>query len=378
VLLVGAGLMVRGFHSLLATNQGYDANNVLTFRVTLPEYKYADEHRRAAFYERALSGLSNIPGAESAGMATSIPGTFRLPLYEFMLEGRLATTSDERIYTGVQSIGADYLRALRIPLLAGRMFSNQDGLDNAPVALVSAYTARRYWPNEDPIGRRIRIVLPGAVEAPWRTIVGIVGNVKQDHFDQRLRVMVYVPVAQLASVDGMFTLRTAGDPMSLATAAREQIRRVDPDQPVYDIRSLERVLGDGISGVKIAAQYMAVFAIIALVLASAGIYAVMAYAVTQRTHEIGVRLALGAGRPDVLKLIMRYALKLTLAGLIVGCALAVGLSQMLASLLFGVVRMDWPVFFGLVFLLTFVAAVAGYIPARWASRVDPMVALRYE
>jgi putative ABC transport system permease protein len=354
------------------------ANNVLTLRVTLPEYKYADEHRRAAFYEQALSGLSNIPGVESAGMATSIPGTFRLPLYEFMLEGRPATTRDEGIYTGVQSIGADYLRALRIPLLAGRMFSNQDGLDNAPVALVSAYTARRYWPNEDPIGRRIRIVRPGAVEAPWRTIVGIVGDVKQDHFDQRLRVMVYVPVAQLATADGMFTLRTAGDPMSLATDAREQIRRVDPDQPVYDIRSLERVLGDGISGVKIAAQYMAVFAAIALVLASAGIYAVMAYAVTQRTHEIGVRLALGAGRRDVLKLIMRYALKLTITGLIVGCALAVGLSQMLASLLFGVVRMDWLVFFVLVLILASVGALAGFIPARWASKVDPMVALRYE
>jgi putative ABC transport system permease protein len=378
VLLVGAGLMVRGFHALLASNQGYDEKNVLTLRVTLPEYKYADEDRRAAFYEQALSGLSNIPGVESAGMATSIPGAFRLPLYEFVLEGRPTTTPDERLYAGVQSIGADYLRALRIPLLAGRAFSNQDGRDNDPVAVVSAYTARRFWPNEDPIGRRIRIVRPGAVEAPWRTIVGIVGDVKQDHFDKRLRVMVYVPVAQFASGDGMFTLRTSGNPMSLATAAREQIRRVDPDQPVYDIRSLERVLGDGISGVKIAAQYMAVFAAIALVLASAGIYAVMAYAVTQRTHEIGVRLALGAGRIDVLKLIMCYVLKLTIAGLFVGCLLAVGLSRVLTSVLFGVVRMDWPTFFALVLLLGFVGAFAGYIPARWASKVDPMVALRYE
>jgi putative ABC transport system permease protein len=271
----------------------------------------------------------------------------------------------------------DFFRALRVPLVEGRFLAPEDG-PNAPlVVAVSENMARRVWPDQDPVGKRIRFGGTQSKEL-WRTVVGVVGDVKNSPWDKEPGLTAYFPFAQVPQASSGLVVRTAGDPLALAAAARAQVRSVDPDQPPYDLRTLDQLISDDLSGVEASANMMLAFGVIALVLSAAGIFAVMAYSVLQRTHEIGVRMALGAEHADVVRLVVGYAIKLALIGLAIGIPCALALTHALSSVLFGVIRMDPLTFATFTVLLALVAILAAYVPARWATKVDPIIALRCE
>ena len=377
VLLVGAGLMVKGFHSLLNAYPGFDRSNVLTFRIALAESKARDKARVRDFYTQVIEKLQALPGVDSAAAVTSLPSGWSWNRTEYTAEGQPPAAPGEMRVAVWQSITPGFFRALRIPLLEGRLLTAQDGPD-APLAIViSQSMAHRIWGSQDPVGKRIKF---GRAESgePWQTIVGVVGDIEQSPFDHVPEPTAYFPFAQLPLASSALAVRTLGDPIALAAAARAQVRSVDADQPPYDMRTLEQLISDNVSGVESSARMMFAFGVIALVLSASGIFALMTYSVTQRTHEIGVRMALGAQRGDVLRLVVGYAIKLAIIGLAIGVPFALALTRALSSVLFGVVRIDTPVFALFTLLLALVAALAAYIPARRATQVDPMVALRYE
>jgi putative ABC transport system permease protein len=376
VLLVGAGTMIKGFQAMVASDMGFDRSHVLTFRVALPEAKYRDQDRLREYYDRVLRDTSVLPGVESVACATSLPSGWNWNWVSYIVEGKPPVAPGETPSAISQVVTPRFFSALRVPLRRGRLLSEQDGRDAPAVAVVSEDMARRNWPGEDPLGKRIQ--MGAGTAAPMRTIVGIVGNVSPNPFDHDPAPTVYVPLAQQPELTSAFVVRTTGDPLALAASISAQMRNVDADQPAYDVRSLEQILSDNLSGIEQTAQMMLVFGFSALLLAAAGIFAVMAYSVTQRTHEIGVRIALGARRADVLRLVVGFAMKMAAVGLVIGLVLATLLTRALSSALFGVVQTDVATFTVLTFLLAAVAVLAAYIPARWATKVDPMVALRYE
>jgi putative ABC transport system permease protein len=378
VVLVGAGLTVKGFTRLAEKQrQGFDPRNVLTLRATLPQSRYAEDRQIAAFHRQAQERLSTLPGVESASSASFLPGSNGWDTTEFQIEGQPAPPpGNERIITYYKT-GADYFRTVRIPILKGRAITTDDG-ENAPrVAVISETLARRHFPNEDPIGRRVKI---GAAEssAPWHTIIGMAGDVSRFMFDREAQPTLYLPNQQFPDRGAYLVVRTSGEPLSAVPAVRAQIAALDNNLPLYEIKSNEQVIADNLAGLRLGADLMAMFGALALALAAAGVYGVMAYAVSQRTHEIGVRMALGAQPLDVFRLIVGQALKLAALGLAIGLPLALALGRVMAGALFGVVSLDPMTFVGFTLLLTGVAVFAGYLPARRAMKVDPMVALHYE
>ena len=377
VLLVGAGLMVKGFGVLLNEYPGYDRSNVLTFRIALPESNARGEARVRDFYGQVIEKLQALPGVDSAALATSLPAGWSWTRTEYTAESQPPAAPGEMRVAVWQSISPDFFRALRIPLVEGRLLTAHDG-PNAPLSLVvSQSMANRIWPHQDPVGKRIKF---GRAESnePWKTVVGVVGDIQDSPFDHTPQPTAYFPFAQMPMASSCLIVRTSSDPIGLAAAARAQVRSVDPDEPPYDMRTLAQLISDDVSGVESSARMMFIFGIVALVLSASGIYALMSYSVTQRTHEIGVRMALGAKRVDVLRLVVGYAIKLAAIGLAIGVPVALALTRAISSVLFGVVRIDTPVFALFTLLLALVAVTAAYIPARRATRVDPMVALRYE
>jgi putative ABC transport system permease protein len=377
VLLVGAGLMVKGFHSLLNAYPGFDRSNVLTFRIALAESKARDEARVRDFYAQVIEKLQALPGVDSAAAVTSLPSGWSWNRTEYTAEGQPPAAPGEMRVAVWESITPGFFRALRIPLLEGRLLTTQDGPDASLTIVISQSMAHRIWGSQDPVGKRIKFGRAESSE-PWRTIVGVVGDFEQSPFDRAPKPTAYFPFAQMPLASSALAVRTSGDPIALAAAARAQVRSVDADQPPYDMRTLAQLISDNVSGVESSARMMFVFGVVALVLAASGIFALMTYSVTQRTHEIGVRMALGAQRGDVLRLVVGYAIKLAIIGLAIGVPFALALTAALSSVLFGVVRIDTAVFALFTLLLALVAALAAYIPARRATQVDPIVALRYE
>ena len=270
-----------------------------------------------------------------------------------------------------------FFHALRVPLRNGGFISSQDGRDAPPVVNISEGLARQIWPHEEALGKRLKVGRPKQ-NGPWRTVVGVVGSVRPSPWEKQTDLTVYFPFAQVPPSSTGVVVRTWGDPLALVASVRSQVLAVDSEQPPYDLRSLEQLISDDVSGVESSAREMKVFGFLAVVLAAAGIFAVMAYSVLQRTHEIGVRLALGAQRADVVRLVVGYAAKLAVMGLGIGVMGALAMSRLLTTLLFGIVRMDLLAFAGLTAVLAAVGVLAAYVPARWAAKVDPMVALRYE
>jgi len=377
VLLVGAGLMVKGFRTLIANDMGFDRSNVLTFHIVLPEAKYRDKDRIRGYYDQVLRNIQALPGVESAACVTSLPSGWTWNWVDFTAEGKPPASSSDMPSVISQVVTPGFFPALRVPLRQGRLLSDQDGPNALPVVVISETMARQNWPDQNPLGKHIQLGRPEAVQ-PFRTVVGVVGNVQPIPLDHDPAPTAYVPFAQQPESASAFVVRTSGNPLTLAGPVNAQLRAMDADQPAYDIRSLEQVVSDGLSGIESSAQMMLTFAVCALILAAAGIFAVMAYSVTQRTHEIGVRVALGARRFDMLRLVVGGAMKMAAIGLGIGLVLALLLTRALSSLLFGVVQIDIVTFALLTSLLALVAALAAYIPARWAMKVDPMVALRYE
>jgi putative ABC transport system permease protein len=343
----------------------------------LAEAKYHDPDHIRGYYERALRNIQALPGVESAACVTSLPSGWTWNWSEFTVEGQLPAAPGDRPSAIWQIATPGFFPTLRVPLRQGRLLSDEDGPSAPPVAVISESMARQNWRNQNPIGKRIQLGRPEAGQ-PFRTIVGVVGDVKPNPLDHDPAPTAYVPLAQQPASAIAFVVRTSGDPLTLAGGVNKELLGMDPDQPGYDIRSLDQVISDGLSGIEMSSQMMLVFAACALLLAAAGIFAVTAYSVTQRTHEIGVRVALGARRFDVLRLVVGGAMKTAALGLGIGLVLALLLTRAVSSALFGVVRFDVITITLLTLALASIAAVAAYVPARRAAKVDPMVALRYE
>jgi putative ABC transport system permease protein len=377
VLLVGAGLMITGFWRVLDLFRGANPASILTMQTLLPESRYKDLQRVAEFYEQAL-GRMTLPGVQSVSLASNTPlNNSPNPTIELTIEGRPPLPPGERQLSDLVVVSPNYFTTIGARLLKGRDFDERDGREAPAVAVISELTARRYWPNEDPLGRRFQRD-SSDVNAPWLTIIGVVSDVKQSWFDREIRPQVYLPYQQTQRRRMTFLLRTSTDPMSLVAAARSQILAVDRNQPIEDIKTLARLFVDEASPFRFAAVLMLVFGAIALILSTVGVYGVMSYSVAQRTHEIGIRMALGAQQTDVLRLIVGQGIKTTALGLAIGLPLAWGLNRLMANVLFGVVLLEYSILIGLVSLLAVVAFLASYFPARRAMRVDPMVAIRYE
>jgi putative ABC transport system permease protein len=374
LLLVGAGLLIKSFWRLQQIDPGFNPNNALTVSLALPGRKYPQENQQAAFFQQLLERVRNLPGVQATGAGVSMPLTGGF-IYGFVIEGRPPLPPGAGQSTNYSSVSPDYFKAMGIPLLRGRVFTEYDTRDTARVAVISESMAKRVFPDEDPIGKRIHITNGPTV---FREIVGIVGDVKQDGLDQDTTLQTYEPYTQKTYSGMTLVVRTAGDPTNLTAAIRNEVLNIDKEQPVSGIRTLEQLVSNSISQQKFSMLLLGVFAAVALVLAAVGIYGVLSYAAAQRTHEIGVRMALGARASDVLRMVIGQGMKLVSMGLALGLGVALALTQLMKRLLFGVGAAD-PLTYGLIaFLLVLVALLACWIPARRAANVDPMVALRVE
>jgi putative ABC transport system permease protein len=374
ILLSAAGLLMKSFLHLLQGDLGFDSNHVLTLRVWLPQYKYKTDPQQRAFSSQVVEKIRSLPGVQSVGAVTFLPLSGWWGQRGFTIEGRPVSPQNPQPAVVWSSVTTDYFRTLGIPLVKGRFFSGRD-IDEAPgVAIISKGLARQFWPTEDPIGKRI--TLEG--QRSPREIVGVVGDVRQFGLVSEPRPEIYIPFDQATTPLICFAVRTASDPINLANAVRHEVWAVDKDQAVSHVMTMEQLAAESLAPQRISLLLIAIFAALALILAAVGLYGVLAYSVTQRTHEVGIRMALGAGAGDVLKLVVGQGLILTLLGVAIGLAASFGLTRFLSSLLYGVRPTDPATFAGVSLLLTGVALAASYIPARRATKVDPMVALRYE
>jgi putative ABC transport system permease protein len=376
VLLTGAGLMVTGVNSLLAVRQPYDPQHMLSIQINLPEGKYKDPQKRAAFYGQVLERLQSVPEIESAAIVRSLPYGDGRHIVQLGIEG-VPVEKGEYRSAQLETISPDYFSLMRIPLREGRAIGERDGAESLPVAVVSERMARRYWPGESPLGRRIKAGSADS-EKPWLTIVGVVGEIQYDWLDKEPPPVLYQSYRQAPEGWTTLAVRSHGDPMRVVPAVRSQVAKVDPDQPLAEIKTLDRVMTDAVLGLSYVAVMMTILGAIALALSAIGVSGLMAYAVTERTHEIGVRLALGAQRDSVLRMLVGRGMLLAGIGLGIGLAGSVFIARLLSSLIFGVSATDWTTFGGVLAAMATVSLAASYIPARRAARLDPTVALRHE
>src|SRR5262245_41102030 len=376
VLLVGAGLLIRSFARLQGVDPGFNAHNLLTMKVSLPGRKYDTDQKRINFFLQAVAQMQSLPGVESAGAVSFLP--FAAPhagtLVE--IEGRPKLPPGQGLGTGVIVSDLNYFRTMQIPLKRGRLFTDQEATEMRHVVVVNEAFARTNFPGEDPLGKRVTIYMKNDNQ-PCE-IIGVIGDSKHMKLDAKAEPMSYWPHPELTYSGMTLVLRAHGEPTAIANAARDVIRALDPAQPVGDVRTMESLIGTSVARARFNTLLLAIFAIVALLLAGVGIYGVMAYSVAQRTHEIGVRMALGARATDVLRLVVRKGMALALAGVAIGVSASFALTRLMETLLFNVSATDPLTFAGISLLLAFVALLACLIPARRAAKVDPMVALRHE
>ena len=381
VLLVGTGLMLRGFVKLRAVDPGIRAEHVLTLRASLPapngEYTDADRARWAAWFDRAAKRLAQLPGVRAVGSANVLPFDGNSSDRSFDIENYVPPSPALVPDNETREVLPGYFDALGIPLVRGRMLSDADDHDAPGAVVINEAMARRYWPSgEDPIGRRVRLRARGKTQE-WSTIVGIVGDVRGFGLDKPVRAEMYFPYAQMRRLPSQaIVMRVDGDPAAMVNAARTALAELDPSQPIFDVRPMSELVAASLAQRRFALMLMLVFAAVALLLAAVGIYGVMSYTVAQRTQEIGIRVALGASPAGVLWMVVRDGMKLVALGLGVGLVAAVALTRLVASMLYGVSATDVPTFIAIAAVLAAVALVAIVIPARRATRVDPMLALR--
>ena len=374
VLLIGATLMIRSFLELQRVEPGFDRRNVLALDVFLTGAAYDSAYERTAFYTKLMPRLAALPGVLDAAASQAPPLSGSSTNSSFTVEGQPVEHGEEP-FARLQSVTAGYITTLRVPLLRGRDIEARDIRDTASVAVINQTMAERFWPGQDPLGRRFRF---GNTGDDWVTVVGVAADVKQRSLSDPRQNQVYIPYPQSAYRGMTILVRTAGDPAGLTALARDAIRRVDPQLPVFDVQTMDAMYRFSTWEQRLYGAMFGSFAAVALLLASVGLYGVMAYMVTLRTHEIGVRMALGAERRHVLRLVVQRGLLLTAIGLAIGLAGAFGVTRVLSNLLFGVAPTDPAAFLGIPAMLALVAALASYVPARRAARVDPILALRYE
>ena len=380
VLLIGGGLMLKSFYRLQRVNPGVNANNALTMQVSLPRRQY-DDNQTIAFYRQLLEKLQILPGVESAAVGMALPPNLLEVTDYFTVEGQAETSERNLGMADLVFVSPDYFRALGVPLVAGRYFTSADRAGAPKVVVINQTLARRYWPDENPVGKRIKTGGAERPKNPWMEIVGVVGDVKYSGLDAAPEMVLYWPAEQEAWSSMYLVLRTSptfGDPTALASGVQNTVWSLDKDLPVAHIRTLDQLLSESVQQPRFRTVLLEVFALIALSLATVGIYGVLAYSVSQRRHEIGIRIALGAQRHEVLSLVVGQGMLLTLIGVIIGLALALAFARFLSTLLYAVHPIDPSIFIISPLVLTCVALLACCIPARRATRVDPMVALRYE
>jgi predicted permease len=372
VLLTGAGLLLKSFVRLENVNPGFNAKNVLTAEISLPAQRYPDNKTQAAFFAELERRVASLPGVSQIGLATILPMSGINSDCSFGIEGRMSDDAHPGPDEEDRIVSPNYFRTLEIPLVQGRFFTAADKLDAPPVVIINRALAERYWPNESALGKRIRV--PFTTPA-ISTIVGIVGDLRHRGLDQPAKPEFYVPVAQVPYSSVILAVRSSQDPSSFTSAIRREVQAIDPAQPIAHVRTLEQVVADSIAPRKLSVVLLAVFAGVALVLAAVGIYGVMSFLVVQRTHEIGVRMALGAQRSDVLRLVIFQAGALIAAGTLLGLIVALLSTSVLRSALYGTSALDLATFLVVTLTLTLVAFLASYIPAHRATRADPMIAL---
>ena len=373
VLLIGAGLLINSFWRLQQVDRGFDARNVVTLNLTLS--RYSNTQQQVAFLKEVLERVAHVPGVRSVGVTSTLPLRGG-PATTFVIEDRPPVALGDEPSADIRVIDSNYFQTMGIPVRAGRAFARADWINAPKVMVINETMARRFWPGEDPIGKRVTMRDWG----PPLTgeVVGVAGDVKADGLDSESRPMIYWPYPQFPVIFNNIVVRTEADPIGLAGAIKSQIWSVDPAQSVASVATMDQVLSSSVAPRRFNMLLLGIFAAVALVLAAVGIYGVISYTVSQRTHEIGIRLALGARGADVLKLVVGQGMVLVLGGVGLGLAAAAGLTRLMSTLLFGVSATDAPTFVVVAVLLSGVALAACVVPARRATRVDPMVALRNE
>jgi putative ABC transport system permease protein len=377
VLLVGAGLLIKSFWRLQKVDPGFNPDNALTARVSLPQTKYPEDSKKVLFFQQLIERVSALPGVQAAGAAHVVPMTGDDYVLGFEVDGRPPLPPGSSQSTNYYSVSADYFKAMGIPLRRGRVFTERDTEGSPPVAVINETMAQKIFPNEDPIGKRI--TFDDRNKNPeWFEIVGIVGDVKHYGLDQQTTMQTYEPYTQQPPAAMSLVVRSAVDPTSLSAAIRSEVLKLDKEQPTNYIKTLNEYFAISVAQQRFSVVLLGIFAAVALVLAAVGIYGVLSYAVTQRTQEIGIRMALGAGQRDVFRLVVGRGMLLSMFGVVGGLVAAFALTRLMASLLFGVTATDAVTFASVASLLFAVALLACYIPARRATKIDPLVALRYE
>jgi putative ABC transport system permease protein len=395
VLLIGAGLMIRSFYRLQKVNPGFSYEHLTSFSVSVPEKKYPTEEQRGQFFTRLLQNIRTLPGVEATAAASGLPLGNNGWQTGFIVDGKPIPPRAQTPLMEACLVTPEYFSTMNIPLLRGRFFNDRDnrswlagkdlskmdegqrGSAGLNVLIIDEEFARRYWPGEEAVGQRIH--LGNKPEAPLLTVVGVVGRVKMEGLNQdSRRVQGYFSFAQMPFSGMTVITKAAADPNQLIAAMRQQVKAVDSDQPIYNIRTMNEIRSDSVAPERLNLTLLSLFAGIALVLAVVGIYGVMSYSVTQRTHEIGIRMAIGAQPGDVFRMVIGQGMMLALIGVAFGLVGAFGLTRLMTTMLFGVEPTDPATFTIIAVLLTLVSLVACYVPSRRATKVDPVVSLRYE
>ena len=375
LLLIGAGLLIRSYQRIWNAHPGFDPHNVLSLRLSLPSVSYPKPESIVEFFRRVVERLNQTPEVESAATTYSLPmSTVALAWEPIAVEGYVPSGAQELIISNVRIVSPDYFQTMRIPLVKGRYFDARDTRGAPETVIIDEAMSERFWPNEDPLGKRLQRGGSGS----WRTVVGVISNARQYSAEKEPPIAVYYPFEQFAARNMFLVVRTTRDPSGMVEAVTKEIQALDPQMPVFDVGTMDQRLRDSLASRRFSMFLLGLFAVVALILAVIGIYGVMAYSVNERTHEIGIRLALGAQPSNVRKLVIRQALVLTTLGTAIGLAGSLAMTRVLSSLLYGVSTTDILTFVIAPLLLAGVALLASYIPARRAARVDPMIALRCE
>ncbi|MDQ1610292.1 MAG: hypothetical protein QOG00_223 [Pyrinomonadaceae bacterium] len=374
VLLIGAGLLIKSYWLLNQVQPGFNPNNVLTMQMALPDYKYPTDAQRADFFNRLLPRINALPGVQSAAVSTSIPLTGTDTSSTFDIEGRPPVSPENKPLITLSIASPDYFKVLETPVVRGRAFTERDALNAPTVAIINEALAKSYFPNEDPVGKQLAAALEGG--GVKREIVGVVGNIRSASLTTEPKPSMYIPYAQVSPQLVFLSVRTQTAPLNLASAVRNEVLAVDKDQPVYEIQTMQQVVNRSAAQQTFSMLLLSIFAALALVLAVIGVYAIVASSVTQRTQEIGVRMALGATPGAILKLVMRQGIVYVLVGLVIGLAAAFAMTRAIESLLYQIKANDPVTFLVAVLALIGIALVALYIPGRRAAKLEPMDALR--
>jgi putative ABC transport system permease protein len=381
MLVISAGLLIKSFWRLSQVDPGFNSDRVLALTITLPQSKYSENPQISNFYNRLIENISVLPGVQSAAIAYDHPLQSNW-IDSFRIEGRPAPEPGQAFSANFNPVGTDYFRTVGADVIKGRPFTAEDNQDHPGVVIVNEALVRRYFPNEQPIGQRLQLSPPARI---WKNerltsfeIIGISRNVKSAGLNAESEPAYYVPASQAPLQDMSVLVRTQSDPNLLIPSLRAAVLAIDPNQPISNVSTMEKIVSDSIAQPRLNMLLMGLFGTLALVLSAVGIYGLLSYAVTQRTQEIGIRMALGARVTDVLSLVFKQGMTLVLIGEVIGLVGAFALTRLIRGLLFGVAPTDFTTFIAVAGMLAAVSVVATLIPARRAAKVDPLVALRYE